>query len=72
MLNCNKSANDISACEYNPDEAIKTNIHGAMNVIDASLAPGGKKVPEGFSYSSDNNTWWLTVEEIRELLKEMK
>ncbi len=36
------------------------------------VAPGGKKVPEGFSYSSDNNTWWLTVEEIRELLKEMK
>lgn len=29
----------------------------------------GKKVPEGFSYSSGNNTEWLTVEEIRELLK---
>lgn len=29
----------------------------------------GKKVKEGFSYSSDNNTQWLTVEEIRELLK---
>ena len=29
----------------------------------------GKKVPEGFSYSSDNNAEWLTVEEIRELLK---
>ena len=29
----------------------------------------GKKVEEGFSYSSDNNTEWLTVEEIRELLK---
>lgn len=31
--------------------------------------PTGKKVPEGFSYSSGNNNWWLTVEEIRELLK---
>ena len=31
--------------------------------------PTGKKVAEGFSYSSDNNDWWLTVEEIRELLK---
>ena len=30
---------------------------------------GGRKVPEGFSYSSDNNTEWLSVEEIRELLK---
>lgn len=29
----------------------------------------GKKVEEGFSYSSDNNTQWLSVEEIRELLK---
>ena len=29
----------------------------------------GKKVPQGFSYSSDNNTEWLTVEEIRELIK---
>lgn len=31
--------------------------------------PGGKKVPEGFSYSSGNNTEWLTVDEIKELLK---
>lgn len=31
--------------------------------------PTGKKVPEGFSYSSGNNTWWLTVDEIKELLK---
>lgn len=29
----------------------------------------GKKVKEGFSYSSDNNAQWLSVEEIRELLK---
>ena len=29
----------------------------------------GKKVTEGFSYSSENNTEWLTVEQIRELLK---
>ena len=29
----------------------------------------GKKVPEGFSYSSDNNTEWLSVVDIRELLK---
>ena len=30
--------------------------------------PTGKKVSEGFSYSSGNNTQWLTVEEIKELL----
>ncbi len=32
----------------------------------------GKRVPDGFSYSSDNNTQWLSVEDIRKLLKEME
>ena len=36
------------------------------------IVPTGKKVPEGFSYSSGNNTWWLTVEEIKELLKSVE
>lgn len=31
--------------------------------------PTGKRVPEGFSYNSGNNTEWLSVEQIRELLK---
>ena len=34
----------VPACEYNPNEAIKTNIHGAMNVIEAALDCGVKKV----------------------------
>ncbi len=34
----------VPACEYNPAEAIRTNIHGAMNVIDASLDRGVRKV----------------------------
>ena len=34
----------VPACEYNPNEAIKTNIHGAQNVIDAALDAGVKKV----------------------------
>ena len=34
----------VPACEYNPNEAIKTNIHGAMNVIDAALDCGVHKV----------------------------
>lgn len=29
---------------------------------------GGKRVPEGFSYSSDNNDRWLTVEELRRMI----
>ncbi len=34
----------VPACEYNPIEAIKTNINGATNVINASLQTGVKKV----------------------------
>ncbi|MCH5256097.1 MAG: UDP-N-acetylglucosamine 4,6-dehydratase (inverting) [Lachnospiraceae bacterium] len=37
-----------------------------------TVNPSGKKVAEGFSYSSGNNTEWLSVEQIRELLKEVK
>ena len=34
----------VPACEYNPNEAINTNINGAMNVINAALDSGVKKV----------------------------
>ena len=34
----------VPACEYNPNEAIKTNIHGAMNVIEAALDTGVQRV----------------------------
>ena len=34
----------VPACEYNPNEAIKTNINGAQNVIDAALDSNVKKV----------------------------
>lgn len=34
----------VPTCEYNPMEAIKTNIHGAQNVIEAALDRGVKKV----------------------------
>lgn len=34
----------VPACEYNPSEAIKTNINGAMNIIDAALDMGVEKV----------------------------
>lgn len=34
----------VPTCEYNPFEAIKTNIHGAQNVIDAALDCGVEKV----------------------------
>jgi UDP-N-acetylglucosamine 4,6-dehydratase len=34
----------VPAAEYNPTEFIKTNIHGAMNVIDAAIDRGVEKV----------------------------
>jgi UDP-N-acetylglucosamine 4,6-dehydratase (inverting) len=34
----------VPACEYNPFEAIKTNINGAQNIVEASLERGVKKV----------------------------
>lgn len=34
----------VPACEYNPNEAIKTNVNGAMNVINAALETGVKRV----------------------------
>lgn len=33
------------------------------------IQPGGKKVEQGFEYSSGTNTQWLSVDEIKELLK---
>lgn len=34
----------VPACEYNPMEAVKTNINGAMNIVDAALDCGIKRV----------------------------
>ena len=34
----------VPACEYNPNEAIRTNINGAQNVIDAALDTNVKRV----------------------------
>ena len=34
----------VDTAEYNPDECIKTNVHGAQNVIDAALATNVKDV----------------------------
>jgi UDP-N-acetylglucosamine 4,6-dehydratase len=34
----------VPAAEYNPFEAVKTNVHGAQNVIDAAIDAGVKRV----------------------------
>ncbi|MCA1981144.1 MAG: UDP-N-acetylglucosamine 4,6-dehydratase (inverting) [Calditerrivibrio sp.] len=33
---------------------------------------GGKKLPDGFSYRSDNNNWWLTKDELLKIISELK
>lgn len=34
----------VPACEYNPFEAVKTNIHGAQNIVDAAIDRGVDRV----------------------------
>jgi UDP-N-acetylglucosamine 4,6-dehydratase/5-epimerase len=34
----------VPACEYNPIEAVKTNVNGAANIIDAAIDAGVKQV----------------------------
>ena len=34
----------VPACEYNPWEAVQTNVHGAQNVIEAALDRGVRQV----------------------------
>ena len=34
----------VPACEYNPFEAVQTNIHGAQNIIDAAIDTGVKRI----------------------------
>lgn len=32
---------------------------------------GGRPLPEGFKYTSDANTWWLTKEELKHMIEEL-
>jgi UDP-N-acetylglucosamine 4,6-dehydratase len=32
---------------------------------------GGKNLPDGFTYTSDNNDWWLTKDELKGILEEI-
>ena len=36
---------------------------------ESKIQPGGKKIEQGFEYSSGTNTEWLSVEDITERLK---
>ena len=42
----------VPTAEYNPFECIKTNVMGAENVVNASIAAGVKRVPESPAMAS--------------------
>ena len=62
-----------------PDEAYQTRELDEKYIIfpthpwwQESNWSRGKKMPEGFSYTSDKNNHWLTLNELRELVRECK
>jgi UDP-N-acetylglucosamine 4,6-dehydratase (inverting) len=56
--------------EYNEHFKILPQIHEWSK--DSARIKDGKLVPEGFSYSSDNNTAWMTVDELRQWIEKNK
>jgi len=38
--------------------------------VETGVIPGGKKVEPGWEYNSDKNSWWLSVEDLKEYLPE--
>lgn len=55
-----------------PEEAHRTREYPTHFVVSRSTPRSdGKPVPEGFAYRSDNNTQWLDVDRLRELVREL-
>ena len=54
--------------EYKDHYKILPSIHGWHN--EKSRIKDGVKVPDGFSYSSDKNTDWMSVDELRRWISE--
>jgi len=55
-----------NSLEFEDYFAIMPAVHD-WNSDTYHLANGGRRCPDGFSYGSDTNTWWLTVDEMRSL-----
>jgi len=54
--------------EYKDLYIVNPSTSNIKNENSSHLA--GKPVPEGFCYSSNENNWWLTVEQMRKLINE--
>lgn len=46
-------------------------IYPPLDWWEHHVKPSGKKVPDGFVYSSDNNQDWLSIDQLHELLKKI-
>ncbi|MDP7202146.1 MAG: UDP-N-acetylglucosamine 4,6-dehydratase (inverting) [Dehalococcoidia bacterium] len=46
--------------------------HSYWNPKDYRESRSGKPCPDGYHYSSDTNTWWLTDEEVAELVEQVQ
>jgi UDP-N-acetylglucosamine 4,6-dehydratase len=46
-------------------------IEPAQSFWSGGIPASGKPLPEDFRYTSDDNSWWLTKEELKRLLDEI-
>lgn len=53
--------------EYEDFFIICPSFHTWTKTLRVGASGKGKRCPDGFSYSSDNNDWWLGVEELKSL-----
>lgn len=60
MIGMEDSLSTFDFGDYYKILPLINNWHG-----DPRRIAGGKKVPDGFSYTSDNNTMWMSVSELR-------
>ena len=72
MKNCSPAATKIEqdafyTYEYDEHFKILPQIC-EWGSIEKSIK-GGKRVPEGFSYTSDNNTEWMTIPQLQEWIE---
>lgn len=53
--------------EFEDFYIICPSFHDWTTTLKVGTSGKGKVCPDGFSYSSDNNDWWLSVEELRQM-----
>lgn len=68
----------IHECLITEEEARHTREFDTYFVIEPEFPfwskdnlDGGKPLPEGFKYTSNTNTWWLTKEELKQMIEEL-